>query len=106
MEPEVKRNRLFAEYDRGVRGPGEVRVRFVEMLLDANDDNAALLLCHDLPVWFREQFRKHLNECQTSGFGRRWACIGDSRTMKEIESDAKRHGEILERLAPEILQML
>ena len=65
-----------------------------------------MLLCHDLPVWFREQFRKHLNECQTSGFGRRWACIGDSRTMKEIESDAKRHGEILERLAPEILQML
>ena len=104
MDLDQKRDRLFREYERGVRGPGELRVRFVELMLDAPDDMASMSLYRTAPDWFRKEFRSYVDSCSKNGFGNRWSAIGETRTMEEIDEDARRHGDILERLAPEILR--
>ena len=106
MELAAKRDRLFAEHERGALGDGDVQTRFVALMLDAPDDALALTLCDSMPDWFREQFRAYLHDNANVGYAHRWFSMGDPRSRAQVESDAKRHGDFLERLAPEILAIL
>jgi hypothetical protein len=100
-----RRNELFANYDRGAIAESEVRVAFVALLLDADDDATALDLCDSLPDWFQASFCQWLSEIAERNFAFRWFRIGDSRTPDEIEADSKRYQEILMRLGPSIMSL-
>ena len=75
MELAAKRDRLFAEHERGALGDGDVQTRFVALMLDAPDDALALTLCDSMPDWFREQFRAYLHDNANVGYAHRcYAC--------------------------------
>ena len=106
MEFAAKRDRLFAEYDRGVLTTTSVEIEFISLMLDASDDVAAVALCQSLPDWFRQHFRQSLISRAEAGYAIRWFAMGDARTHKHVEQDAKRYGQILERLAADILAII
>ena len=101
-----RRDKLFAGFDRGIVIESEICIGFVDLLLDADDDAAPLALCETLPEWFRVSFRDWLTDLADRDYAHCWFGIGDSRTPEQVVADAKRHQEILSRLAPTALGLL
>ncbi len=101
-----RRDKLFAMFDRGIVTESETCNGFVALMLDADDDNAALALCDTLPDWFRISFRNWLTDLADRDYVYRWFGIGDSRTPEQVAADSKRHQEFLSRLGPIVLGLL
>ena len=101
-----RRDRLFASYDRGIITESEVSSAFVALMLDADDDGAALDLCDSLPEWFRGTLRTQLTKLANRDYAYCSFGIGDQRTPEQIAADSKRHQEILSRLGPAVLSLL
>ena len=101
-----RRDNLFANFDRGIITESEISNAFVALMLDADDDAAALDLCDSLPDWFRVSFRKWLTELADRDYAYRWFGIGDTRTPEQVAADSKRHQDVLSRLGPAVLGLL
>ena len=101
-----RRDKLFANFDRGLITESETSNAFVALMLDAHDDAAAIALCDALPDRFRTTFRKWLTELADRDYAYRWFGIGDTRSPEQVEADSKRHQEILSRLGPTVLGLL
>ena len=106
MIPREKRDKLLACLERGIVTESEVHNSFIALILDADDDAAALELCNSLPDSFRKSFRECLSELAERDYLFRWFGIGDSRTAEQVDADAKRYQQILTRLGPAILELL
>ena len=106
MIPRDKRDKLLACLERGIVTESEVHNSFIALILDADDDAAALELCNSLPDSFCKSFRECLSELAERDYLFRWFGIGDSRTAEQVDADAKRYQQILTRLGPAILELL
>jgi hypothetical protein len=106
MSPRDKRDKLIASLDRGIITESEAHNSFIGLILDADDDAAALNLCNDLPDTFRTSFRGWLSDLSERDYLFRWFGIGDSRTAEQVDADAKRYQQILTRLGPTMLELL
>ena len=100
------RDKLLACLERGIVSESEAHNSFVALILDADNDAAALELCDALPDSFRKSFREWISELAERDYLFRWFGIGDSRTAEQIDADAKRYQQILARLGPAMLDLL
>jgi hypothetical protein len=102
----IERQRLFSLYDRGLVTVSELDRGFVGLLIDAKNDDDALALCKELPVWFRSEFTSYLTDLANHDYRFRWFGIGDTRSQEQIEADTARHQEFLRRISPQILNAI
>lgn len=100
------RNSLYTNYNRGAITESEMNHSFVALLIEADNDAAAFELCSSMPDDFRISFRDWLSKLADRDYKHRWFAIGDSRSMKQIETDSKRYQEFLSRLGPSLLDLL
>jgi len=106
MTPRDKRDKLLACLDRGIVTESEAHNSFIALILDADDDAAALNLCDALPDSFRKSFRTWLSELAERDYLFCWFGIGDSRTDEQVDADSKRYQQTLTRLGPAMLDLL
>lgn len=99
---DVRRNQLFANYERGLVTESEVHRGYVAIMLDAADDDAALHLCDSVPAWFRASFQLWLIEIALNDYYARWFGIEDTRRPEQVEADARRQQSFLKRTGDQL----
>ena len=100
----IPQDRLFLAYDRKLISSDGVAFYFVELMLAAPNDKAALDLVDLTPEWFRREFRAFMIELASANYSYAYVEMGTQpRSLEEIQENTERHAEILSRLAPRIL---